>query len=289
VTAPAVTEPGTKGPADQIIDLYGDLERQALGAGLEPSGPVDRIFAGLVDLCAPGVDGAGAVLADTVLADTRVAAVAPRLRALCADGEYRLELAWARRVAAARDAESTVSAFPYWENYRALTALELHTAAGLRTDPVPARICVLGSGPLPLTALLTARELGRPVDAVDVDPEATALAGDVLRRLPGGELVRPHLADAQDFPGVAEADLVVLAALVGPDPARKHAVIASVAERMRPGAVLLVRSAYGLRTLLYPPVGPADLAAAGAGRLRLLAEVHPLHEVVNSLVVAQRV
>jgi nicotianamine synthase len=275
VTAPVAAKPG-----DRIVDLYGQLERLALGPGLEPGGPVDVVFGELVDRCLFGDFDA------VVLSDPRVTALAPRLRTLCAEGEHRLELCWARQVATAPD---TLGAFPYWENYRALTALELHTVAGLRTGPVPERVCVLGSGPLPLTALLTARQLGLPVDAVDLDPEATALAGDVLLRLPGGERVRPHLADARDFPGVAEADLVVLAALVGSDPARKHAVIASVARRMRPGAVLLVRSAHGLRTLLYPPVGPADLAAAGAGRLRLLAEVHPLHEVVNSLVVAQRV
>ena len=33
----------------------------------------------------------------------------------------------------------------------------------------------------------------------------------------------------------------------------------------------------------------ATVADAGQGRLRLLAEVHPLDEVVNSLVVARRV
>jgi nicotianamine synthase len=262
---------------NRIVDLYGHLERLALGPGLDPGGRVDEVFGELVERCLSED-------AETVLADPRVAALAPRLRALCAEGEYRLELSWARRVVAAPE---TLADFPYWANYRALTALELHTVAGL--GAAPDRVCVLGSGPLPLTALLAARVLGRPVDAVDLDPEASDLAGEVVRRLPGGELVRSHLADARDFAGVADADLVVLAALVGLDPAGKQAVIGAVARRMRSGSVLVVRSAYGPRTLLYPPVGPADLAAAGGGRLRLLAEVHPLHEVVNSLVVARRV
>lgn len=266
---------------DRILGLYELLESSA---GLEPSDLVDAAFSELVELCRPAPDQDP----DMVLADPRVAAVLPRLRALCADGEYRLERSWARRLAAAADSSSALELFPYLDNYRDLTALELHTVAGLRSASGVPRVCVLGSGPLPLTALLTARALGSPVDAVDLSAEATDLAAAVLRRLPGGRLVRTHRADARAFAGVDRADVVVLAALVGLDPGEKGRAVAAVAERMRPGAVLVVRSAHRLRTLLYPPMAPGELVDAGSGRLRLLAEVHPWNEVVNSLLVAVR-
>lgn len=262
--------------ADRVLDLYGRLERLAAGTGLDPGPDTDRAFGELVALCLEEV-GPG------VLADPRVAAVTPRLRELCAAGEYRLERSWARRVAAAADPEAELRGFPYLENYRALTRLELHTVAGLRATG-PGRVCVLGSGPLPLSALLTARALGAAVDAVDVEADATGLAAAVLGRFPDGGLVRTHRADARDFAGLAGADLVVLAALVGLDRPGKQAVLGAVAGRMRPGAVLVVRGAHRLRTLLYPPVDPRDVAAAG--RLQVLAEVRPHHDVVNSLLVA---
>lgn len=283
MTLSVVAVPATADPAGRIVALYDRLERLARDSALEPGGPVDGIFAELVERCAPGnADD------DGVLVDQRVISVLPRLRELCADGEYRLERTWADRIAAAANPEAVLGTFPYRDNYRALTALELHTVIGVGDGRRPRRACVLGSGPLPMTALLTARALGIPVDAVDLEPEATAVAAAVLDRLPGGELVRLHRADATEFEGVTHADVVVLAALVGLDRDDKQRVIAAVAGRMRPGAVLVVRSAHRLRTLLYPPVSPAELAAAGRGRLQLLAEVHPLNEVVNSLVLARR-
>jgi nicotianamine synthase len=263
--------------ADRARDLYDQLDHLASTAGLEPSPRVDAAFSELVALClTPGED------AEVVLADPRVEAVLPRLRALCADGEYRLERAWARRVSVAPE---DLALFPYLDNYQDLTALEVHAVAGLRRGAGVPRVCVLGSGPLPLTALLTARTLGGRVDAVDVSGEATELAAAVLERLPGGDLVRVHRADARSSADVEEADVVVLAALVGLDAAEKRAVIGAVADRMRSGAVLVVRSAHRLRTLIYPPVTPADLRAAP---LRLLAEVRPWNDVVNSVLIARR-
>ena len=54
-------------------------------------------------------------------------------------------------------------------------------------------------------------------------------------------------------------------------------------QHMRPGALLLARSARLLRTLLYPPLTLNDLAG-----FRLLAVLNPYTEVVNSLVVAEK-
>lgn len=271
---------------ERVLELHGRLDRLEASIGLEPSGPVNAAFAELVATCLPAP--AEDTHADTVLADPRISAVLPRLRELCADGEYRLERWWARRVATARQSPAELARFPYLDNYRDLTALEVHAVAGVRPDPGVPRVCVLGSGPLPLTALLTARALGVPVDAVDLAAEATELATGVLRRVPGGDLVRTHRADARTFCDVERADVVVVAALVGLDPQDKREVIGAVADRMRSGAVLVVRSAHRLRALLYPPVTPTDLLAADPGRLSLLAEIRPWNGVVNSLLIAAR-
>jgi hypothetical protein len=47
-------------------------------------------------------------------------------------------------------------------------------------------------------------------------------------------------------------DVVCLAALVGMDVPEKRGILISVSARMREGALLCVRSAVGLRSLLYP-------------------------------------
>lgn len=279
--------------ADRVVVLYQRLERLARMSQLEPGEITNGVFAELVDVCthAHGKDS------EAVLADARITSLTPRLRHLCAEGEYRLERFWARRVGAAADSNNELAEFPYLNNYQALTTLEVHNVDALRPDvrPFPSsdgawpqHVCVLGSGPLPMTALLMSRAFDATVDAVDHDAEATALADAVLPRLSGGHLVRAVQDDARHFAGVAEADVVVLAALVGLHPAAKHAVITAVAHRMRPGTLLLVRSAHRLRTLLYPPLSADDLAVVSNGLLRPLAAIHPFSAVVNSILVAVR-
>jgi len=52
--------------------------------------------------------------------------------------------------------------------------------------------------------------------------------------------------DLRDF------DVVYVAALVGATSSEKREIFRKVLERMRPGALLVVRTAHALRTLLYP-------------------------------------
>ncbi|MGL4744862.1 MAG: nicotianamine synthase family protein [Dermatophilaceae bacterium] len=276
MTEPAVDRAGV------IADLW---EQFAMLRDLEPRPETNRAFQELVAACAyrPGEDAAA------VLADPTVLAMTGRLRSLCAEGEFRLERHWASRVAAAPVPDDELAAFPYLDQYRRLTSLEVHAVGGLGVDAGRLRhVCVLGSGPLPLTALFLARSLGARVDAIDIDAEASDLATAVVGRLAHWGEVRVHHGDACDAATVADADLVILAALVGVDEQAKSAVIAAVTRRMRTGALLVARGAHRLRTLLYPPVDPADLVAASGGRLTPLVELHPLDDVVNSVVVAVR-
>jgi nicotianamine synthase len=78
----------------------------------------------------------------------------------------------------------------------------------------------------------------------------------------------------------------VVAALVGVSRAEKREVLSAIGKTMEPGAFLMVRSAHGLRTLLYPRVEVEDVAEAAGCVPQML--VHPLGDVVNSVLVARR-
>jgi nicotianamine synthase len=82
---------------------------------------------------------------------------------------------------------------------------------------------------------------------------------------------------------VADYDMVCLAAMVGPHPGDKTRVIKHLYRHMKPGALLVARSAHSLRTLLYRPLALSDLAG-----FRPLVVLNPHTEVVNSLVVAEK-
>jgi nicotianamine synthase len=142
------------------------------------------------------------------------------------------------------------------------------------------RVAFLGSGPLPLSALFLAEALRAEVDAVDCDPVALA-AGRRMAAALGPRGVRFVEGDAAAL-DVSGHDVVVLAALVGATRPAKLAVLTHLAATMTPGAVLLARSARAARTLLYPPVDARDL-----GGFDLQTVIHPVDDVVNSVVVAR--
>jgi hypothetical protein len=258
-----------------------ELQERLAATDLQPSREVNAAFSELVELCCrtpSPVDG-------EVL--RQVVELAPSLRALCATGECELERHWSSRIVAARDPQAALRAFPYLANYRDLVRLELGALSAVG-EPVPSRVVVLGSGPLPLTGMVLAAEYGVHVVNVDRDAESLHLGSALMHALGLGDRVRSVHADLEDPAGrevaataCLDAGAVVLAALVGADGPAKSAISRWLGTVLSPGTPVLARSAAGLRTLLYPRVGPDDLPG-----IEVALEVHPRTDVVNSVLVA---
>jgi nicotianamine synthase len=258
--------------ADRIVHLTDQL---AALPHLRPDPRTNALFGGLVQAVLAAPDHH----ARDVLAHPDVESRRDAVRDLSARGETALEHAWAERIAAAPDPRAALATFPYLDNYRRLTALEVRLLT--HSGGAPTSVAVLGCGPLPLSTLGYAEALGCPVTGLDRDPAAVNLARQVAARVKSTG-VRFEEADAADV-DLMGYDAVVLAALVGDTPSGKAAILDRMAGAMRPGAMLLARSARGLRTLLYPPV---DLGAMP--RFEVLEVVHPTDDVINSVVVARR-
>lgn len=261
---------------DEVAAVLEDLcARLETRTDLRPGPEVNALFGALVALVlATPPDHAGPLLADPAMH-----AVRSRLPGLCGRGEHLLEMAWAARIAGSPQPREELERFPYIDNYRQLTRMELDALAGVVAGPVR-RVAVVGAGPLPLTSLFWGAGVGAPV--LNVDRDAAALASG--RRVAAALGARDQAfvledATAADLSG---CDVVVLAALVGASTEDKRGILRRLAARMDPGAVLLARSARGLRTLLYPAVDVAALEP-----LDLQAVVHPVHEVINSVVLAR--
>jgi len=282
------TRGGAVAPGSALPDRIADLYRHLQGLeSLAPAPRVDELFGELVEVCVRADQAA----APTVLDDPRIRRLSPDLLRICSEGESLLELAWARRVIDSADPRAELARFPYLENYRQLTRLELHALAGAGHRPQQGRrVCFLGGGPLPLTAALMHAELGTPVDVVDNHAEAVDLARQVIGRLAPGagiRVVEADAASAEDMGRIlAGCDVVVLAALVGCTRPQKQAVLSAVGGALDAGAYLVVRSTHGLRSLLYPVVDVSDVAELAGCLPQVL--VHPLGDVVNSVLVARR-
>ncbi|MGL5857040.1 MAG: nicotianamine synthase family protein [Angustibacter sp.] len=275
--------PAAESVVSSVIRLH---EALAAMPDLAPCPAVDALFGDLVHTCLAG----NSRTASTVLADPRVRRIAADLAAVCADGEAALEDHWAATVLAAADPVAALAGFPYLDNYERLVRLEIGALAAAGQDVAALRrICFVGGGPLPLSALALHRSTSARVTVVDNDPRAVGRARGVLDRLAPPGAVDVRCADALTGEGMAAAlergDAVVLAALVGRTPADKRGVLKTVARLLPPGARVVARSADGLRSLLYPVVDVADVTEAG-----LVPEllVHPLGDVVNSVLVARR-
>jgi hypothetical protein len=265
---------------DVTARTFQELHRQlAERPDLRPCPEVDRLFGELVGLVLATAPDDESRLLD----DAAVVAIRGGLHALCSEGEYQLELAWARRIAASPSPRDELERFPYVDNYRQLTRMELDLLATVADRPVR-RVAFVGSGPLPLSSLLVAAGLGVAVDNVDRDAEAVALGEQVTATLGPGLTRAPLTFRRADVTHVdlSGYDVVVLAALVGAGEPEKRAILGHLAASMSPGAVLLARSARGVRSLLYPAI-----EATALDGFDVQAVVHPTDEVVNSVVLAR--
>lgn len=150
--------------------------------------------------------------------------------------------------------------FPYYDNYVDLVRLELSAISSLAVDKTRHKYAVIGSGPLPLTSICLADALNNDdhqpvcIHNVDRDPWAISNSAELCRRLGYGPATMCfHCVDAKsDSFGFQEFDVVYLAALVGMTAEAKRDIVVKISSRMRPGALLLIRSSHSLRSLIYP-------------------------------------
>lgn len=151
--------------------------------------------------------------------------------------------------------------FPYFDNYVDLSRMELSAIHAIKAL-TPHKIAFIGSGPLPLSSLCLCDALdkahARPgsttVLNIDKNPQAIsqsqALAKGLGKRAQGMEFLCHEAGSAPLDLRVFE--VVYLAALVGMTQVEKEVCLINVVKGMMEGALIVIRTAHGLRGLLYP-------------------------------------
>lgn len=209
-------------------------------------------------------------------------AISSHLRQLCSEGEYQLECFWAEKICRCEThekgkhitsavvapielnlemtANETLLSFPYHSNYVDLVRMELNALASVSSCSSPRNFAILGSGPLALTSLCICNHLGQTnpgcISCLNIDRSVEAISSSSKMCQALG-----HTSDTMCFqctnansPDVdlSSFDVVYLAALVGDCGKDKHKIMADVVKRMKPGGMVVMRSAHSLRRLLYP-------------------------------------
>ncbi|XP_020276577.1 nicotianamine synthase-like [Asparagus officinalis] len=258
---------------ETITSLYESISKLP---SLSPSDHVNQLFTKLVTTCIPPSSINIAALSD------EAQAMRLELIKLCGNAEGLLE---SHHSALISNHDSPLNHL--YSNYEQLTKLEF-TLLSRHVTTSPSKIAFVGSGPLPLSTLVLATRY--LTDAVfhnyDLDPSATAKARKLVESDPDlAERVVFRTADVMEVKrALREYDVVFLAALVGMEIEDKRRVLEHLALHMKPNALLVVRSAHGARTFLYPVV-ETDQDLTG---FDVLSVYHPEDEVVNSVIVARK-
>lgn len=154
----------------------------------------------------------------------------------------------------------TLQNFTHYSNYVDLIRMELNAISSVSNPAAPPRkFAVLGSGPLPLTSLCIHDTLAKgdsdiSIYNIDYDQWAISSSQELCRKLGySASSMNFSCMDAKSKKlELDDFDVVYLAALVGMNSQAKHDVVLDVVSKMRPGALLMLRSAHSLRGLLYP-------------------------------------
>ncbi|MBM0106541.1 hypothetical protein JM946_17570 [Steroidobacter sp. S1-65] len=139
-----------------------------------------------------------------------------------------------------------------YERFRRLLAREFSM---VRISAAP-KALFIGSGPLPISAILMAGYLDSAIDCVDINVDAIARSQSMIDALALHDRLRP-IHRAEPAYSVAQYDLIIIALLAKP----KRVILENIARTRKPDAQIICRTSYGLRRFLYEPLaGREDLA-----------------------------
>ncbi|MFZ2586978.1 MAG: nicotianamine synthase family protein, partial [Alphaproteobacteria bacterium] len=229
-------------------------------SNLSPRPEVNSLFSQLVTLAQLNI---GRTKAETLLASLHQTGLLSRIHTLCAQGESALETHWAKHLA---QTPSDLTKFPYYKNYTQQIGMETELLNGITSPSKPRndlKLLFVGSGPLPLSALLYA-ESGYHVTCMDNNPNANHLAQSWISELEtkpkaGQKPLEYITQQAERFEGYDAYDIVVLGAMVGRTTHHKENLITTISRQqtaLDTPRFILARSTSSLggtmRPLLYP-------------------------------------
>jgi hypothetical protein len=255
-------ERGASGPdaaaVQRIIGVVEDAWRVLEKArDLSPENPdINRVLSKLVETVTEPHDTA---TVRAIMDDRRIRQIQQPLWEKLSASEGAMESWWtARLLKERRLTDDTLNQFWYRDNYKELTELEVGHWASQGKRPGPeSHVVFVGSGPLPLTAIELHKQTGARITCIDNDPEAVRQSRALLRRLNLDRQIKVVEAGGEqaEYKDVTHA---MVAALVPNQPS----VVKRVLEDS-PAAMIGVRSANGLRGLLYPPADTKAMEALG--------------------------
>lgn len=238
---------------------------------LKPSSATNEAFSELVTFCLT------AKPEDITLKSAEIA----KLQNLSAEAESEMETYWAKRIITSTSPHKELLSFWYYENYTELVDAEYSHFSTLSKKSK--NVLFVGGGPLPLTAIILNVKHGLTCTVLENNKKSYELARKLVTALGLDKQITIQYEDARTYSKYSTFDLVYIASLVGTTKTSKHQIILSVHNKMSRDSLLLCRSSYDARKLLYLPVPDITLT-----QLPPIVEVRPGKSIINSFVILQK-
>ena len=208
-----------------------------------------------------------------------------QLKTICAITETELEKHWATQIIQSSRPAETIKQYPYYQDYVNLIQKEIKLLLSTQwVIPKNGQALIIGSGPLPLTSYELFRQVKlQTIDHVDISEEACQLCEHFHNALQIPSIVHYSPGETATLP-LQKYDFIVVASLAGTTVVDKQNIIKNIIPSLKPNGRILVRSAQGIRSLMYLEV-PGNCFDG----LSLINEHHPDDKVVNSGLVYQTV
>ena len=200
-----------------------------------------------------------------------------KLQIICSQAESELEIYWSNRIINSEDPKKEIALFPYLKNYQELTKREIKLLekTGLILNKNK-KVLFIGSGPLPLSCMILHLLTKANIDQMDISPKAIENASQLSKAI--NFKTKLINASGETCQLNTKYDLVVIAGLAGKNIAEKQAIINNITQFINANGKILIRSAKGSRSLLYPSFNAKDIK-----NIQLNLSYHPKDEIINSV------
>ncbi len=199
-----------------------------------------------------------------------------------AKAEIEMEKYWAKKIIDSENSMKTMQTFWYYKNYVDLTKLEFGALSLCHDHKIHKKILFVGSGPLPLTGIILARDFNCQVTFLDNDKNSLEMSKVLCKKLKLNN-VNFVLADAIGFTDYDKYDTIFIAAMLASKTITKEKFISLLAKKIEQHTHVLVRSAFHNRELLYKKLDIMKVKG-----LKPILEVRPKNEIVNSFHVFEK-
>ncbi|KAJ4729210.1 Nicotianamine synthase [Melia azedarach] len=262
---------------DKIMQIHASISKLE---SLKPSKELNSLLTQLRKLCTlPSSIDINALPADAKK-------MRESLIILCGRAECLLELEFATLLTKIPQPLNNLNLYPYYGSYVNLA----HSEYKILSDngvAQPKKMAFVGSGPMPLTSIVLAKNHLKSTHFDNYDIDGTA--NDEARKLVSSDAefakrMKFHTCDIMEVKEkLGEYDCIFLASLVGMSKDEKMKIIGHIRKYMKNGGVLLMRTAKGARAFLYPAVEEHDLL-----NFEVLSIFHPNNDVINSIVLVRK-